>query len=136
MLYTYSITDQTVLTDGILSFNVNGVLTGCTVSHTAGTGAINLNRAGYYLVHFNGSFSAASTEGDVVVQLLANGIAVDGATAAATDQTEGNLAFTTIVRVLPNCCAVQDNVPTTLTFENQGAGVTFINTAATVTKLC
>ena len=37
MLYTYSITAQTVAADANLNFNINGVLTGCTVSHSAGT---------------------------------------------------------------------------------------------------
>lgn len=44
MLYTYSITAQTVAADANLNFNINGVLTGCTVSHSAGTPSIQLKR--------------------------------------------------------------------------------------------
>lgn len=113
MLYTYSITAQTVAADANLNFNINGVRTGCTVSHSAGTPSIQLNRPGYYMVHFNASAAATAT-GDVTVQLNGNGSAIPGAistvnSTAATDI--GNLSFTAIVRVLPNCCAVQSNSP-------------------------
>lgn len=68
MLYTYSITAQTVAADANLNFNINGVLTGCTVSHSAGTPSIQLKRPGYYMVHFNASAAATAT-GDVTVHL-------------------------------------------------------------------
>ena len=105
MLYTYSITAQTAAPNSNLNFNVNSVLTGCTVSHSAGTPSIQLRRPGYYMVHFNASAAAVAT-GDVTVQLNGNGSAIPGATSttnstAATDI--GSLSFTAIVQVLPNC---------------------------------
>lgn len=137
MLYTYSITAQTVATDANLNFNINGVRTGCTVSHSAGTPSIQLNRPGYYMVHFNAS-AAASSSGDVTVQLNGNGIEIPGAistinSTAATDI--GSLNFTAIVRVLPNCCAVQSNSPLTLTFVNTGVEAAYSNAAVTITRL-
>ncbi len=137
MLYTYSITAQTAAPNSNLNFNVNSVLTGCTVSHSAGTPSIQLRRPGYYMVHFNAS-AAAATAGDVTVQLNGNGSAIPGATstinsAAATDI--GSLSFTAIVQVLPNCCAIQSNSPLTLTVENIGVEATYSNAAITITRL-
>lgn len=137
MLYTYSITAQTATPNSNLNFNVNSVLTGCTVSHSAGIPSIQLRRPGYYMVHFNAS-AAAATAGDVTVQLNGNGSAIPGAistinSAAATDI--GSLSFTTIVQVLPNCCAIQSNSPLTLTVENIGVEATYSNAAITITRL-
>ena len=137
MLYTYSITAQTVAAGANLNFNINGVRTGCTVSHSAGTPSIQLNRPGYYMVHFNASAAATAT-GDVTAQLNGNGSAIPGAistvnSTAATDI--GNLSFTAIVRVLPNCCAIQSNSPLTLTVENIGVEATYSNAAITITRL-
>lgn len=137
MLYTYSITAQTAAANSNLNFNVNSVLTGCTVSHSAGTPSIQLKRPGYYMVHFNASAAATAT-GDVTVQLNGNGSAIPGAistvnSTAATDI--GNLSFTAIVRVLPNCCAVQSNSPLTLTFVNTGVEAAYSNAAVTITRL-
>lgn len=137
MLYTYSITAQTAAANSNLNFNVNSVLTGCTVSHSAGTPSIQLKRPGYYMVHFNASAAATAT-GDVTVQLNGNGSTIPGAistvnSTAATDI--GNLSFTAIVRVLPNCCAVQSNSPLTLTFVNTGVEAAYSNAAVTITRL-
>ena len=137
MLYTYSITAQTAASNSNLNFNVNSILTGCTVSHSAGTPSIQLKRPGYYMVHFNASAAATAT-GDVTVQLNGNGSAIPGAisTANSTAATDiGNLSFTAIVRVLPNCCAIQSNSPLTLTVENTGVEATYSNAAITVTRL-
>lgn len=137
MLYTYSITAQTVAADANLNFNINGVRTGCTVSHSTGTPSIQLNRPGYYMVHFNASAAATAT-GDVTVQLNGNGSAIPGAisTVNSTAATAiGNLSFTAIVRVLPNCCAVQSNSPLTLTFVNTGVEAAYSNAAVTITRL-
>lgn len=76
--------------------------------------------------------------GDVTVQLNGNGSAIPGAistvnSTAATDI--GNLSFTAIVRVLPNCCAIQSNSPLTLTVENTGVEATYSNAAITITRL-
>ena len=137
MLYTYSITAQTAASNSNLNFNVNSVLTGCTVLHSAGTPSIQLKRPGYYMVHFNASAAATAT-GDVTVQLNGNGSAIPGAistvnSTAATDI--GNLSFTAIVQVLPNCCAIQSNSPLTLTVENTGVEATYSNAAITITRL-
>ena len=137
MLYTYSITAQTAAPNSNLNFNVNSVLTACTVSHSAGNPSIQLRRPGYYMVHFNASAAAVAT-GDVTVQLNGNGSAIPGATSttnstAATDI--GSLTFATIVQVLPNCCAIQSNSPLTLTVENVGVEATYSNAAITITRL-
>lgn len=137
MLYTYSITAQTAASNSNLNFNVNSVLTGCTVSHSAGAPSIQLKRPGYYMVHFDASAAATAT-GDVTVQLNGNGSAIPGAistinSTAATDI--GNLSFTAIVQVLPNCCAIQSNSPLTLTVENTGVEATYSNAAITITRL-
>ena len=116
---------------------INNSLEVANIPIGAGTPSIQLKRPGYYMVHFNASAAATAT-GDVTVQLNGNGSAIPGAistvnSTAATDI--GNLSFTAIVRVLPNCCAVQSNSPLTLTFVNTGVEAAYSNAAVTITRL-
>lgn len=137
MLDVYSNTPQTIITDGIIIFNTNRVQTGCTATHAAGTGAISLNKSGFYLVHFNGDAAESGTAGDITVQLLKNGVLVPAAEAtedstATTDIV--NLTFETIVKVTPECLSCGNTV--SLTFVDTGVGAVFSNVEVVVTKLC
>lgn len=137
MLYTYSNITQNLVSDEIITFSTNSIQTGCTATHAAGTGSISLNKPGFYMVHFNGDISSATT-GLATAQLLANGVEVAGAEASRSVGTEGNIsgiAFTAIVRVAPNCCVNTNNVPLTLTVANSGVAATYSNAAITVTKI-
>lgn len=136
MISAYSLTDQLVAVDGLLDFDTNRIATGCTVKHIDGTPAFTLTKPGYYYITFNGTVTDTAA-GNVTVQLLNGGVAVPGAeasitTAATTD--ERSFAFTTIVRVLPSCCAI-DNT-TTLTVANTGIAATYSVANINITKLC
>ena len=138
MIYSYSTSDQTVAVNATILFENNGVVSGRCSTHSAGTGAFSLNGPGFYLVHFNGDVSAA-TAGDVVVQLYLNGELYEGAEATttittATTETD-NIGFEAIVKVLPNCCAIVDNLPATLTIRNTGIEALFSNAAVTIVKI-
>ena len=138
MLFTFSNTSQTLVTDQLLTFNNNTIQTGCTATHAAGSSSISLNKAGYYMVSFNADGVESGTAGNITIQLQGNGTAIAGAettaeSATATDVV--NLSFTTLVQVCPNCCGNQVNTPFTLTFANTGVGATFTNAAVTVTKV-
>ena len=135
MINSYSTTSRTIETESAITFDVNRIITGCTVTHIEGTPSFKLNKSGYYFVNFNCDVSGAA--GDVVVQLLSNGNAVPGAEgtstlAAATDNV--NLSFSSIIKVLPSCSAI-DNLQT-LTFNNAGLEATFTNVNVVITKLC
>lgn len=93
---------------------------------------ITINQAGYYEVNVTANV-VPSVAGLVSVQLY------DGltpiATAIATDTAVGgdtyNLSFSKIIRVLPNCCGVPNNIPKTLSVINAGVttSISTINTS-------
>ena len=136
MISAYTLVNQDVEIGGLLDFDTNRILTGCTVKHVDGTPAFTLTKPGYYYITFNGTVTNAAA-GIVTVELLNGGVAVPGAeasvtTAATTD--ERSFSFTTIVRVLPSCCAI-DNT-TTLTVANTGIATTYSVANINITKLC
>lgn len=137
MINSYTSTSQAVLTGTAVNFNTNKIRTGCTVTHAEGTTTFSLNKPGFYFVSFNGIGSTTADAGDVTIQMYQNGAPVIGAlttnnSTAATDIN--NFAFSTIVQVRPNCCAVNNN--TSLTFVNTGVGATYTNVNVVITKLC
>ena len=137
MINSYTSTNQTIGVNENLSFSTNRVLTGCTVTHAAGTDTFSLNKPGYYYVSFNGDAVMSEAAGEITVQLLNNGVVVPGAEAstyssAATDVV--NLGFSTIVKVLPTCPCVES--AGVLTLQNEGIEAIFSNVNVTITKLC
>jgi hypothetical protein len=136
MINAYSLISQAVAADGTLNFDTTRVLTGCTVKHADGTPTFTLTKPGYYYVTFDGTITD-TTAGIVTVQLLNGGVAVPGAEASITNAAttdERSFSFTTIVRVLPSCCAI-DNT-TTLTVANTGIAATYSIANINITKLC
>ena len=135
MISSYNITTQTVATNDLLTFTTDRILTGCTATRNGST--FQLNKPGYYYVTFNAVAAATEAVGELVIELWNNGVAVPGAEAASTTVTAGdndNYAFTTIIRVPPSCCAV-DNAAK-LTLVNTGVPATFENVNINITKLC
>jgi hypothetical protein len=136
MINSYSLISQTVAVDGTLNFDTTRVLTGCTVKHADGTPTFTLTKPGYYFVTFDGTITDTAA-GIVTVQLLNGGVAVPGAEASITNAAvtdERSFSFTTIIRVLPSCCAI-DNT-TTLTVANTGIAATYSVANINITKLC
>ena len=136
MISAYNSATQTLAVGEAYTFDTNRIATGCTVGHVAGTSAFTLTKPGYYYVSFNTTFTSQTT-GDVTVQLLKDGVAVPGATGTQTIATAGDIssvAFATIVKVLPSCCAIDNTA--TLTFTVSGLGVDATVAAVNITKLC
>ena len=135
MISSYNITEQNVLTNGIVNFTTDRILTGCTATRNGQT--FQLNKPGYYYVTFNADAAATDTVGVLTVELYKNGVAVQGAEASYTTTTAGNVsnfAFTTIIRVPPSCCAVDNTAM--LTVVNTGVDATYSNVNINITKLC
>ena len=135
MISSYNNTSQEVAINGLLTFTTDRILTGCTAIRNGQT--FQLNKPGYYYVTFNADGAATTAVGDIVVVLQNNGVAVPGAiatftTTVADDAT--NLAFSTIIRVPPSCCAVDNTA--NLTLVNTGVATTFTNVNINITKLC
>ena len=135
MISSYNNTSQEVAINGLLTFTTDRVLTGCTATRNGQT--FQLNKPGYYYVTFNADGAATTAVGDIVVVLQNNGVAVPGAiatftTTVADDAT--NLAFSTIIRVPPSCCAVDNTA--NLTLMNTGVAATYTNVNINITKLC
>lgn len=135
MISSYNNTAQEVAINGLLTFTTDRILTGCTATRNGQT--FQLNKPGYYYVTFNADGAATTAVGDIVVVLQNNGIAVPGAiatftTTVADDAT--NLAFSTIIRVPPSCCAVDNTA--NLTLVNTGVATTYTNVNINITKLC
>ena len=135
MISSYNVTAQEVAINGLLTFSTDRILTGCTATRNGQT--FQLNKPGYYYVTFNADGAATTAAGDVVVVLQNNGVAVPGAiatqTVAAADDAV-NLAFSTIIRVPPSCCAVDNTA--NLTLVNTGVASTYTNVNINITKLC
>ena len=135
MISSYNNTSQEVAINGLLTFTTDRILTGCTATRNGQT--FQLNKLGYYYVTFNADGAATTAVGDIVVVLQNNGVAVPGAiatftTTVADDAT--NLAFSTIIRVPPSCCAVDNTA--NLTLVNTGVAATYTNVNINITKLC
>ena len=135
MISTYTSISQAVAVDGTLNFDTTRVLTGCTVKHADGTPTFTLTRPGYYFVTFDGVVTADAA-GTVTVELLNGADPVPGAIASTALAADGiaTLNFSTIVRVLPSCPAI-DNT-TKLSILNSGIGATFTSANINITKLC
>lgn len=128
MLDIVSLASQTLTTGSNITFDTNRVATSCSSQHMAGSPAVILNRPGYYYVSFNTIATAtAETEtAPITVQLFNEEDEIPGAVASATSTANTddiNLAFSTIVRIRPSCCSI-DNTGI-LTFKSTGADATF-----------
>ena len=128
MLDIVSLAEQTLTSGSNISFDTNRVATSCTAQHTAGSPSIVLNRPGYYFIGFSATATASNvTETTpITVQLYNEDDLIQGATASslsAADTDTVNLAFSTIVRIRPSCCMI-DNTGI-LTFKSTGADAVF-----------
>ena len=126
MISSYNNYSQEVAINGLLTFTTDRILTGCTATRNGQT--FQLNKPGYYYVTFNADGAATTAVGDIVVVLQNNGVAVPGAIATFTtsrlQMMQVNLAFfSTIIRVPPSCCAVDNTA--NLTLVNTGVAATY-----------
>ena len=136
MISTLNSTTQTVEVGGAYVFDTNRIVNGCTVGHTPGTSTFTLAKPGYYYVTFNTTFTTTAT-GEATVELRNGGTAVPGANGAETVTTAGDtksIAFATIIKVLPSCCAIDNTA--TLTFVATGIELEATTATVNITKLC
>lgn len=87
---------------------------------TTGANTITINDTGYYRITYVGSLTTGA--GTLVLNLLANGVAVETVTQTVVAGTN-NVVLDYIVRVLPNCASVPNNAPLTIQVENDATSV-------------
>ena len=136
MISSYNSIPQTVAENGLLTFDTNRIVTGCTVEHTAGSTTFKLSKPGYYYVTFNAVVTGAAAA-TIQAQLQNETVVVPGAVAAATITDAAqvtNLSFATIVKVLPSCCAIDNTIK--LSIINNADEGTYNVANLNITKLC
>ena len=109
MLQVYTNTTQTVGANSPISFNTVSVNTNNCVEQTNAT-SFELNKPGYYLIHFNG-IADATAIGDVNVQLVIDGVVQSYAQSSVSITAVSdlaNLSFETIVPIKCSCCAIDN----------------------------
>lgn len=128
---------QSVAANAFVSFPINNLLTGVAIKHPAGSSSVSLIR-GLYLVSVNADVVPAAAAGNVGLQLLSTtestSAVINGAESIVTGvaDTAVNISFTTLVRVRPSCCAVNN----TTSLQVQATAAATINRAAiSVVKL-
>ena len=123
MFQAYSV-NVDVGANSIIPFNNVALDKGCAEKLT-GVGTIELNKAGVYKVHFDGTASASTT-----IQLIKNGVALPQAQSTGT-----TLGFETFVQVPSgNSCCNCRTAPVTLQVHNLTAA-TLPNVNIVVEKL-
>ena len=136
MISSYISTTQTVGSGDPYVFNTNRIVTGCTVGHDAGSTTFTLRKPGYYYITVNTTFTTDDA-GLATVELQNGGEVVPGATGSETITTAGDtksIAFATIIKVLPSCCAIDNTA--TITLVNTGIDLTATTANINITKLC
>lgn len=136
VLDTYTLTDVTVATNGLLPLEQNYLLTGCAIVHSPGSTTITLQEPGLYLVNFDAEGSTAGGTGGFTAQLYNNGVVVPGATSTsgATSTTDiETIGFSKVIQVKPSCCAIDNTA--NLTFVSTGADSIYTSITVNVVKL-
>lgn len=135
MISSYNSAEQTLATNGLVSFDSDRIKTGCTVVHTPGSTSFSLTKPGYYYITFN--TIVTSTEiGNITIQLRNGTALVPGAVAStsiAKDTDVNTISFATIVRVPPSCCAIDNTA--VLSIINSGIAASFTASNINITKL-
>lgn len=108
-LSAVTVAEQIVTAGDNVRFDINRVLTGCSIRHTPGTAPITLSNAGLYSGAFSANFTALAS-GPVTFQLYRNGVLVPGAEAThqATLNVPIAIAFPILELVRPSCVAVDN----------------------------
>jgi hypothetical protein len=127
---------QTLLTNANIPFNTTNLLNGVSIEFNGGT-TISLVKPGVYLISADANVAEAGTAGLISMQVQKNGVNINGAKASVDSSATGdaeNIHVTTLVKVLPSCCMVNNNA--NITVVNNGVGAVYSNTNITVVKLC
>lgn len=130
LIYLATPATSTVAINGVLPFSTIVRRRGQTIQQS--NNSIVLNASGYYKVSLTVTFTAP-VAGVATIQLLQDGVVVQGATASATITTATtevrSISYDAIVRV--RCC----DTPSVLTVANTGVAITSSNIAIDVEYL-
>lgn len=146
-VYSNNTTGTAVTLNDPISFTTKTIETGCTATANQPATAISLNKAGLYMVHFDGVIAqtttvtpdftnaASSVAGFVGVTMFRNGIPVAEAKTGAVTGAGIPMAmsFDTIVRVRPSCASIDNTA--SLSFNIVGNNALVYQANVTVTKL-
>lgn len=107
----------------------------CNSFSTTST-SITLNKPGYYLVSVDVNIIAGAA-GNVSIQLYDGSTPIVTASASniALENSIYNLSFSKIIRVLPNCNAIQTNAPKVLSVYNVGVEGTIASSNISIIKI-
>ena len=121
-----------VVAGDYITYDINRVHTGVSISHAEGSNVIRLNKAGLYLVIFDGVFTIG-TAGSVNVQLFNRGVEVAGAedTVSGTTTVPRGMHFATLIEVKPSCCAIDNEAVLQVQIDSDGV---MNNASITVVK--
>lgn len=139
MLQVYTDSQNGVVTplNTSIVFNNKSVETGCTVTANEPTNTVVLRRQGFYKVTFDGTIANNSGASTVVgVTMTRNGVEVPEAKTGATSTNAIDVravSFSTLVRVMPNCAAVDNTAR--LQFKITGANTVVYHANVVVTKI-
>lgn len=137
MLQLYSETSggKLVLNNHNIVFENKVEQTGCTATANTPTNTINLNKAGFYLVHFNAVISNDNAINEFISVIMQNkGVDISSAQAGATSSSDTdieNIDFTALIRVRPSCCSVDNSARLQFKVTGSNALVYFANVVIT-----
>ena len=133
MLATVDATAQPTNAGSALIFNDTPLVSGNSITHTAGTSNVEINQPGIYQATFHGTASVhtgTSIPATLTVRLNVNGSPVTGAAATKTFTSSGevtNLSFSVPFQVTA--------VPTTIEVVSDDAGFEMTDIALNVFRL-
>lgn len=102
-------TNQAILADGLINFDIINTNTGASINYTTGK-VINLTKPGLYHVDVQATIEPTAA-GLVTMNLLKGGVLIPGKNPAATASAAGDaVSLTTAADIVVNCCAVPANI--------------------------
>lgn len=136
-MYTDVSGGRTVQENTSIVFDNKTIQTGCTVTANEPTNTVTLRREGIYSVQFNAIISNTTSSSEFIgINMERDGVDVPeaqtGAASSSTSDVDA-VSFSTLVRVRPSCCSV-DNT-TRLQFKVTGSDALVYFANVVVTKL-
>lgn len=134
-LNAFTNTNQAIAVNDLVKF-ANYKSTGCSIDFDGGS-SIRIDKPGLYHIIFNAFTVESGTGGNVIVQLMKNGVPVAGAIAEAQSGTTTgieNLMFSTIVEIPKSCDCIDNSA--VFTILNSGVAAAFGNVNISIVKLC
>lgn len=136
MTTLYNTSAQTVTANGTVALTTVGNQKGCNT--TSGNNGVTITKPGIYQISAT-IFGLVTGGGTINLGIEANGTAIPYMAGSAYTNTAEPQTITLVGTyvVNPNCCAITDNVPTTITLVNNGANSDVLSFASlNVTKVC